>query len=59
MAELQGSGLLGSDGVSPYRYEVKDFEQLERDAAGEEMRGLLYELHRFVEATQLVSERFV
>lgn len=62
MAELQG-GLLGSDGVPPYRYvvtvEVDDFEQLGRYMAGEEMRGLLSELHRFAEATQLRSERFV
>ncbi len=60
--ELQGGGLLGSDVVPPYRYvvtvEVSDFEQLGWGTAGEEMRGILYELHRFVEATQLVSERF-
>ncbi len=57
------SGLLGSDGVLPYRYvvtvEVDDLEQLGRDMAGEEMQDLLSELHRFAEVTQLVSERFV
>ena len=49
MAELQGGGLLGSDGVPLYRYvvtvEVNDFEQLRLYMAGEEMRRLLSELH--------------
>jgi len=56
------SGLLGSEAVPPYRYvvtvEIDDLEQLGRDMADEEMQGLLSELHRFAEITQLVSERF-
>ena len=56
------NGLLGSDAAPPYRYvvtlEVGDLDQLGRDMAGEEMQGLLSELHRFAEVTQLMSERF-
>jgi hypothetical protein len=57
------SGLLGSDAAAPYQYvvtlNINDLEQLGRDMESEEMRGLLSELHRFVEVTQLISERFV
>ena len=56
-------GLLASDDAPPYRYvvtvDVDDLAQLGRDMAGEEMRGLLSELHRFAGVVQLMSERFV
>lgn len=49
------SGLLGSDAVPPHQYvvtvEINDLEQLGRDMAGEEMRGLLSTLHRFAGVT--------
>jgi hypothetical protein len=55
-------GLLGSDAAPPYSYvvtlEVVDLDQLGRDMAGAKMQGLLPELHRFAEVTQLMSERF-
>ena len=63
MTKPQGGGLLGSNGVPPYRYvvivEVNDFEQLRLYMAGEEMRGLLSDLHQFAGVVQLMSERFV
>ena len=56
-------GLLTSDDVPPYRYvvtvDIGDLAQLGRDMGGEEMRGLLSELHRFAGVVQLMSERFV
>jgi hypothetical protein len=57
-------GLLASeDDAPPYRYvvsvDIEDLAQLGRDMAGEEMRGLLSELHRFAGVVQLMSERFV
>ncbi len=57
------SGPLASDDVPPYRYvvtvDIDDLTQLGRDMAGEEMRGLLSELHRSAGVVQLMSERFV
>lgn len=54
--------LLGSDAEPPYRYvvttEFSDLEQLGEDVGGEEMQGLLAELHEYAEVTQLVAERF-
>lgn len=56
-------GLLASDDTPPYRYvvivDIGDLAQLGRDMEGEEMRGLLSELHRFAEVVQLMSERLV
>jgi hypothetical protein len=56
-------GLLASDEVPPYRYvvtvDIGDLAQLGRDMEGEEMRGLLSELHRFARVVQLISERLV
>jgi hypothetical protein len=56
-------GLLASDDIPPYRYivtvDIDDLAQLGRDMEGEEMRGLLSELHRFAGVVQLMSERFV
>ncbi len=57
------SGLLGSDAAPPHQYvvtvDIDDLAQLGRDMAGEEMRGLLSELHRLAGVVQLMSERFV
>jgi hypothetical protein len=56
-------GLLASDDVPPHQYvvtvDIDDLAQLGRDMAGEEMRGLLSELHRLAGVVQLMSERFV
>jgi hypothetical protein len=56
------SGLLGSDAAPPYRYvvtlEINDLEQLGRDMEGEEMQGLLSELHELAKITQVTAERF-
>jgi hypothetical protein len=55
--------LLGAGSAPPYQYivtvEIKDLEQLGRDMAGEEMRGLFFELHGFAEMAQMMTERFV
>lgn len=55
--------MLGSDAALPYAYvvtlEIRDVEQLGRDMAGEEMQGLLAELHDLADVTQLMTERFV
>jgi hypothetical protein len=57
VSKLPGSGV-----APPYQYvvtvEINDLEQLRQDMAGEEMQGLLSELHRFAGITQLMSERF-
>jgi REDY-like protein HapK len=59
----QVGGLLASDNAPPYRYvvivDISDLTQLGRDMNGEEMQGLLSELHRFAAVVQLVSERLV
>ncbi|MDQ3284523.1 MAG: hypothetical protein M3P92_02230 [Actinomycetota bacterium] len=51
------SSLLASDEAPPYRYvvtvDIDGLAPLGRDMAGEEMRGLLSELHRFAEVVQL------
>ena len=56
-------GRLASDSALPYQYvvtlDIDDLEQLGHVMASEEMQGLLSELHRFAEVTQLISERFV
>lgn len=57
------NGLLGSETPPPHQYVVTldfdDAEGLGRDMSGEEMRGLLGELHEFADVTQLLAERFV
>ena len=57
------SGLPESGGEPPCQYvvsvEINDLEQLGRDINSEQMQRLLGELGRYVDVTQLLTERFV
>jgi hypothetical protein len=56
-------GLAGADVEPPYQYivavEINDLEQLGKDMEVEQVQTLLGELGRYVEVTQLMTERFV
>ncbi len=60
--DYKATGLLGSDAAPPYRYvvtlDIRDLDQLGRDAASEGMQALLSELHDLAEITQIITERF-